>query len=215
MELNLWLWDHDQSRQGSNPGTTKSWPETKSQPTEPRTCPNFKFFFKMFIYLFWEREQEERGVERVREWKWEWASKRIPSRLCTVSMEPDAGLKPMKYEIMTWAKVKSWRLNRLSYPGAPKYYVLIYKQGDPLKKLICCFFFLFFSFILISLKTFFFSLFILRERMSEQGRGRERGRERESQAASALSAQSLRWDSNSRTVRAWPELKSRVGRITN
>ena len=26
---------------------------------------------------------------------------RIPSRLCTVSVEPDAGLKPVNHEIMT------------------------------------------------------------------------------------------------------------------
>ena len=32
---------------------------------------------------------------------------RIPSRLCTVSMEPDVGLKPMNHEIMTHAKTKS------------------------------------------------------------------------------------------------------------
>ena len=52
------------------------------------------------MYLFiqrerdWEREGEQgRGRERGRE--------RITSRLCAVSMEPDAGLKLKKCEIMT------------------------------------------------------------------------------------------------------------------
>ena len=44
---------------------------------------------------------------------------RIPSRLCTVSPEPDAGLEPTNREIMTWAETKSRTLNRLSHPGAP------------------------------------------------------------------------------------------------
>ena len=37
--------------------------------------------------------EQGRGRERRRE--------RIPSRLCTVSMEPDAGLELMNHEIMT------------------------------------------------------------------------------------------------------------------
>ena len=41
---------------------------------------------------------------------------RIPSRLHTVRMEPDMGLKPMNHETMPW---DSQRLSRLSYPGAP------------------------------------------------------------------------------------------------
>ena len=49
----------------------------------------------MFIYF--EREREwVRGRERGRE--------RIPSRLHTVSTEPDAGLEPTNREIMTWPK---------------------------------------------------------------------------------------------------------------
>ena len=53
-------------------------------------------YFLMFIYLFLEREREyaqgrgrERGIQT------------IPSRLCTVSTEPDAGLDLTKREIMT------------------------------------------------------------------------------------------------------------------
>ena len=45
---------------------------------------------------------------------------RIPSRLRAVSTEPDAGLKPKNCEIMTCVEIKSWTLNRLSHPGAPK-----------------------------------------------------------------------------------------------
>ena len=37
--------------------------------------------------------KQGRGKERGRE--------RIPSRICTVSTEPDVGLKPMNCEIMT------------------------------------------------------------------------------------------------------------------
>ena len=47
------------------------------------------------------------------------------------------------------------------------------------------------------------------------GRGRERGKDRESQAGSALSAQSLMWGLNSQTTRSWPEVKSRVGCLTD
>ena len=49
-----------------------------------------------FIYSFLEgeREQEREGQkERERE--------RIPSRLCSVSTEPNARLEPMNHEIMT------------------------------------------------------------------------------------------------------------------
>ena len=44
-------------------------------------------------------------------------SERIPSRLHTVSTEPDAGLKATNREIMTWAKIMSQTLNRLSHSG--------------------------------------------------------------------------------------------------
>ena len=51
-----------------------------------------------------------RGKERGRE--------RIPSRLQTVSPEPNVGLEPMNCEIMTCGKTKSRTPNRLSHPGA-------------------------------------------------------------------------------------------------
>ena len=51
-------------------------------------------------------------------------------------------------------------------------------------------------------------------RVSMQGRA-EREREGESQAGSALSAQSQMWGLNSQTVRSWPEPKSSVGPLTD
>ena len=42
---------------------------------------------------------------------------RIPSKLHTVSVEPDARLKLTKCEIMTWAKIKSRMVKLLSHPG--------------------------------------------------------------------------------------------------
>ena len=59
----------------------------------------FVFFFKcLFIYSVRERGKvcmSEGGAEREGE------RGRVPSRLCAVSAEPDAGLKPMNCEIMT------------------------------------------------------------------------------------------------------------------
>ena len=53
------------------------------------------------VYLFIEREKERErermswgGAERE-------AREKIPSRLCTVSTEPDVGLKLIDHEIMT------------------------------------------------------------------------------------------------------------------
>ena len=52
-------------------------------------------FSLLFLSLFWETEI---GGQR---------EEIIPTRLCTVSVEPNVGLKPMNYEVMTWAEVKS------------------------------------------------------------------------------------------------------------
>ena len=61
-----------------------------------------------------EREtKSKQGADRVR------GRERIPSRSHPVSMEPDAGLKPMNCEMVTRAETKSQMLNRLSPPGAP------------------------------------------------------------------------------------------------
>ena len=62
-----------------------------------------------------EREQG-RGRERRRE--------RIPSRLHTVSVEPDTGLDPMNCEAVTGAEISGRPLNRLSHPGAPSSVIL-------------------------------------------------------------------------------------------
>ena len=44
---------------------------------------------------------------------------RIPSRLCAVSAEPDAGLNLTNREIMTWAEIKSWCLTDWGAPATP------------------------------------------------------------------------------------------------
>ena len=66
-----------------------------------------KKYFLMFIYLFWggQGQREER--------------KRILSRLCAVSTDPDMGLEPMNCDIMIWAETKSQTLNCLSHTGFP------------------------------------------------------------------------------------------------
>ena len=69
----------------------------------------------MFIYSERGRESSNRrGAERERE------RERIPSRLCAASTEPDVGLELTNREPMTQAKIKSWTLNLLNHPGAPK-----------------------------------------------------------------------------------------------
>ena len=44
---------------------------------------------------------------------------KIPSKLLTVSAEPDVGLKLMNREMTTGAEIKSQMHNQLSHPGAP------------------------------------------------------------------------------------------------
>ena len=69
------------------------------------------FFLSLFISFEREREHKWGRGERGRE--------RIPSRLHTVSAEPDVWLNLMNHEIVTWAEIKSWALNLLSHPDAP------------------------------------------------------------------------------------------------
>ena len=52
------------------------------------------------------------GAERDRE--------RIPTRLHAVSAEPDGGPDPPNHAIMTRVEIRSWMLNQVSHPGAPK-----------------------------------------------------------------------------------------------
>ena len=61
-------------------------------------------------------EGSTEGAERERERERE----RGTNRLDTISTEPEVGLKLTMHEIVTWAKIKSWMLNQLSLPGAPK-----------------------------------------------------------------------------------------------
>ena len=86
----------------------------------------FHFFFDDCIYLF------ERGRASV------WASMgggaegEILQADTLLSMEPDTGLPdtgfhPITREIMTWAKAKSWTLNKLSHPGVPIFSILFCK----------------------------------------------------------------------------------------
>ena len=62
-------------------------------------------FFFLSLFIYWEREREReresasrRGAERRRD--------RIPSRLHTVSTEPNVGLELTNCEIMTWVEVR-------------------------------------------------------------------------------------------------------------
>ena len=88
-----------------------------SKPVTLHFSPDyFNFFFNVY---FWERERkraregQERGKHRIHS--------RFQAR--DVSTEPDAGLELMNHEIMTWAKIKSQTLNRLSHPGTPIYHI--------------------------------------------------------------------------------------------
>ena len=58
-------------------------------------------YFVKNIYLFIFERQRERERERESRGGAERGGERIPSRLCTVSSEADAGLEPMDCEIMT------------------------------------------------------------------------------------------------------------------
>ena len=85
-------------------------------------CPvhGQKVFLFLLMFTYFERERE-RERERVGQWGegTQRGRERITSRLHAVRAEPDAGLHLMNFGIMTWAKIKSWTLNRLSPPGAP------------------------------------------------------------------------------------------------
>ena len=73
------------------------------------------FFFFLSLFVYFERDGDSvsgGGVE-------EGARERIPSRLCSASGEPDAGLEPRNREVMTWAGTKSRWLGRLSHRVPP------------------------------------------------------------------------------------------------
>ena len=75
----------------------------------------FYLFINVYLFIF-RKKVRERGSEREGE--------RILSRLHAVSTEPNMGLSPMNHEIMTWAKIKSQTLNRLSHPGPQCNFIL-------------------------------------------------------------------------------------------
>ena len=69
-----------------------------------RTCLLVQFFLFNFILLLFFKMYlpfRERQRERVREGQRERGRERIPSRLRTVSTEPDGGLEPANRETMT------------------------------------------------------------------------------------------------------------------
>ena len=114
-------------------------------------------FFNVYLFLRESESKHGRGRERGRE--------RIPSRLCTVSSEPDVGLKLINYEIMIWAEIKSQMLNQLSHPGTPlRYFFEKATTGithqPPFYFIL--FYFILFYFILFYLFLIFWSVTILK-----------------------------------------------------
>ena len=57
------------------------------------------FIFSLFIYFERDRERDREDSEQGRDR--ERGTQRVPSRLCTVSVEPDMGLEPTNLEIIT------------------------------------------------------------------------------------------------------------------
>ena len=74
------------------------------------------FFFNLSLLILKDRGNE---TQRVEEEHREGERERIPSRIHTVSTEPDAGVNPTNCEITTGTKIKSQMLNRLSHSSTP------------------------------------------------------------------------------------------------
>ena len=72
---------------------------------------SLNFFSFKFTYLYLTERARVREGQRAR--------MSIPSRLQTVSTEPNTGLQPTNREIMTWVEIKNQLLNWLSHPGTP------------------------------------------------------------------------------------------------
>ena len=81
-----------------------------------------KGIFKVYLFIYFPQWDWEGQRERER--------KRISSRLCTVSTEPDVGLELTNCKIMTSAEIKSQMLNWLTHPGAPKGYFHSLRIGN-------------------------------------------------------------------------------------
>ena len=71
---------------------------------------NYSFLKKVYLSLREEAREGEGRRERERA---------DHSQVHAASTEPDVGLDPVNWEIMTSAKIKSRTLNRLRRPGAP------------------------------------------------------------------------------------------------
>ena len=92
-----------------------------SPPLLPSACYSSIFFLSLFLVYFFILRERKRERERAPAWGRgiERETKRIPSRLCTVTTEPDAGLAFTNCKIVTWAEIKSWTLHWWNHPGAP------------------------------------------------------------------------------------------------
>ena len=105
-----------------NPSASPAAMMAIGQMWHPANFPPFPLrrgtlFFLMCIHLFWGRERERAPAgegQRERE------TDRSPSSPHAVSAEPDTGLDLMTCKIVTGAETKSWMLNQLSHPGAPR-----------------------------------------------------------------------------------------------
>ena len=78
--------------------------------------------------------KQERGRENSRQ--------RIWSRLPAISTKPNTGLESRNCEIVTWAEIKSWMLNRLSQPGTLRFGDIL---TDTISTLLSEQFFVFYS----------------------------------------------------------------------
>ena len=78
------------------------------------------------MFILWEREREEEQGEGQREREGE----RIPSRLHTVTAEPDVGLETTNCEIITWAKASRVRCLTNWATQAPKFCYHLYFPSE-------------------------------------------------------------------------------------
>ena len=98
---------------GSNSGTLRSWPELNAWPTEPPRCPQYNFL-SLFIYFVRERVCKwKKGRERERE---------SQAGFVLSAQSPLGELNLGNHEIMTWAEIKSRKLNWLSHLANPIQY---------------------------------------------------------------------------------------------
>lgn len=80
-------------------------------------CGSYCMPFLKSLFIYFERENKPGRSEKE-------GREKIPSRLCTTSTEPHAGLELMNRKITTWAA--SRLLNQLSHSGAPHVIFLLF-----------------------------------------------------------------------------------------